>query len=265
MLSKKILCLSTIAIVGSIFVTASNIEASQIPDNNSSEIVKSLDTTDKSYNLSKDKIFYNMLNAIDNYNSVSGELIYYSSILEHNSKVTYDLKKSKDNILILTEEDNNIDLNMLTKIYSDGKTYKTINSLTNEESVYNVAPVKLMTEKEKTKESRMYLDENGDPCYVYRPEMGSVGTSGLSVNPEMIAMGFMGDFNNWDITGYETLLNRKCAVVEGIFNESYKNKMQAENFKIYIDAQTGILLKFSTFDNNGTVIESLETKNITIQ
>lgn len=269
MFNKKFICICTaLTITCGIFVSGYNAKASQISNKSQKNInstEKSIETTKKSYNLSKDTIFYNMLNAIDNYNSISGKFIYSSSVLKTNEEVIYNIKKSsKNNNLIFNEKIKDIDKNTTINSSSDGENYKSINSLTKEESVSKVLPISQTTKSQKSKESRMYIDENGDPCYVYRDETSLLSQSALVANPEIIAMGFMGDFNNWNISGYDTLLNRKCVVIDGKFSGNYKTKMKAEKFKLYIDAETGVLIKLTTFDNAKNIVESLKTTNLNI-
>ncbi|MEG1411060.1 MAG: hypothetical protein RSB77_05960 [Bacilli bacterium] len=269
MFNKKFICICTaLAITSGVFVSSYNVKASQISSKdqkNINVIEKSIDTSNKSYNLSKDDIFYNMLNAIDNYTSISGKFIYSSSVLNTTEEVTYNIKKSsKNNNLIFDEEIKDIDEDITIKSSSDGENYKSINSLTKEESTSKVLPISQTTKSQKSKESRMYIDDNGDPCYVYREETSLLSQSALVANPEIIAMGFMGDFNNWNISGYDTLLNRKCVVIDGKFSGNYKTKMKAQNFKLYIDAETGVLIKLNTFDNAKNIVESLKTTDLNI-
>lgn len=267
MLKGRIACLCIVATIISGGVIFNNsVNAAQLSKNESVLEVKSKDTSNKEYNLSKDEIFYNMLNAIDNYNNISGKLNYYSKDIGINDEVSYDVKKKSDNEnIIFKEECKDTNNGTIIKSESDGKTYNSLNLTTEEEISRDVIPLMQMTNDEKKKEARMYADDTGEMCYIYRQEISLLSNTSLSINPDMIAMGFMGDFNNWQIKGYEVLLNRKCAVIEGNINKYFNSKFSAEKFKAYIDAETGVLLKFNVIDSGGNVVESIETKEISIE
>lgn len=92
---------------------------------------------------------------------------------------------------------------------------------------------------------RTLLLDDGSLIAVNRPDKAYLDAAGdFCLFPQHFAMTRLHDFDRWNITGTEKLLNRTCAVIEGTGQNS--------TFRIYTDIATGIMLKHEVFDGNRT-------------
>ncbi|MEW9673903.1 sigma-E factor regulatory protein RseB domain-containing protein [Ammoniphilus sp. 3BR4] len=110
------------------------------------------------------------------------------------------------------------------------------------------------------------FDERGwwgkQKVYNKRFDPAHVGFAEMVTFPQDVAMGVMEDTSKWSITGSETLLGRTAKIVEGELPASYQQKHGATSFKAWVDSQTGVLLKFQEYDENGKVMENMEVTEI---
>lgn len=94
---------------------------------------------------------------------------------------------------------------------------------------------------------RVMILDDGNYIVTNRNNITNLGdAASCCLFPQSYATSHLSTFANWDITGNETILDRNCAVMEGT-HESY-------NFKMYIDINTGIMLKYEKFDLNGNLL-----------
>lgn len=115
-------------------------------------------------------------------------------------------------------------------------------------------------------ESRIQEDEEGIPVYYYcTGDTWGLSYARASVNPQEMTMGYLSDFDNWDITGKETVAGRDCWKLEGTLTDDfYSGKVNASTFAFWVDVETGMLLKFVDYDANGNITETLETTEIQV-
>ena len=115
-------------------------------------------------------------------------------------------------------------------------------------------------------ESRIQEDEEGIPVYYYRGDgVWGLSYARASVSPQEMTMGYLSNFDNWDITGKETVAGRDCWKLEGtLTDEFYSGKVNASTFAFWVDVETGMLLKFVDYDADGNITETLETTEIQV-
>ncbi|MPN02975.1 hypothetical protein SDC9_150196 [bioreactor metagenome] len=69
-------------------------------------------------------------------------------------------------------------------------------------------------------------------------------------------MKFLSDFNNWGIQSIEEYNDLNCAVLVG--------KLDNKKFEMWVEVNTGMLLKYQYMSESNQLIERLETKKIKI-
>lgn len=72
------------------------------------------------------------------------------------------------------------------------------------------------------------------------------------------------DKSLWDITGQATYEGRNCAVIEGVADPSYGDKFDVTTFIMYVDSETGILLKYEGFNEEGTKTDFIEVTDFSL-
>lgn len=107
--------------------------------------------------------------------------------------------------------------------------------------------------------SRVQTDSEGINTYYYRQSPNALGFSRASLEPQELTIGYLRDFSTWEITGQETLLDRSCSVIQGTLSGDYSEKLHTANFTLWVDNETGILLKLEGYDDSGELAETLTT------
>lgn len=102
------------------------------------------------------------------------------------------------------------------------------------------------------------------PNYIYRADSTNTAYGSSCLFPQGMTFGFLADFELWDITGHENYLDRDCLVLSGQTTGSYGRKTGASTFTMYVDSQTGILLKLSGLDEYGNVARAITVNSILI-
>lgn len=96
---------------------------------------------------------------------------------------------------------------------------------------------------------RIYTEDDGIPCYVYRRNITNCPLASYSLVPQEITFSYLKDFDNWKIGGEIEYLGRKCIVIAGKTSPYISNKHSSNEFTMYVDADTGILMKFEGTQN----------------
>ncbi|ALC89239.1 hypothetical protein AM500_05160 [Bacillus sp. FJAT-18017] len=99
---------------------------------------------------------------------------------------------------------------------------------------------------------------DGTMEYVYPNTSLNLGMAEKSLHAKEIAVGFLENQDLWKISGTELLLGREVVVIEGAFDEYYQDKL-GSTYTLWMDQNTGILLKYETYGEKGQVITSLKT------
>lgn len=105
---------------------------------------------------------------------------------------------------------------------------------------------------------------DGEPCYTYRQNVTNLHyASTVSIFPQEMAFGFLGNKELWDITGRTEYLGREVVIVSGVTSPSYGAKLNINNFTMTIDCKTGIMLKFEGYDYSGNLSKYITTTEFT--
>lgn len=77
-----------------------------------------------------------------------------------------------------------------------------------------------------------------------------------------IALAYLEDQNKWAIVGSEDYLGLNATIIKGELPAYFKDKHNAETFKLWVHEETGILLKMEEYNQNGEVVYYVETHSI---
>lgn len=219
----------------------------------------------------KQEIYDRMLNSVDYFDTVT---------------VCFDLKTAADEPAFTCEIDSNLltgetyeattsldaGANMVNSDLTDIERYSDGEYVTdyfNDEKTYmvveSVGP-RLLSEQEIAEDQpRAFIGSNDkQPCYIYRSDPTNSVWGSYCLFPQAQTFGFLTNFELWDIKNTETYLDRECLVLCGQSNRSYKEKTGVSRFTMYVDSQTGIILKQEGFDEAGDVVRYLTVNSISI-
>lgn len=121
----------------------------------------------------------------------------------------------------------------------------------------------LVSEELSSPKKRYEKTLNGEPVYVHRSDSTGMRYASLSLFPQEIALGLLGNYNKWSVVSEEMLHGLPVQVIEGDLNEYYQAKHQAKTFKLWVHKDTGILIKLEESNENKEVVAYLNTKSIT--
>jgi outer membrane lipoprotein-sorting protein len=129
---------------------------------------------------------------------------------------------------------------------------------------------------EKTINESQYFDKNyvwqinyQHKNYVKDPNSGGnrpmIGIAQNSLFPYEIVNNYLGEFNNWEIEKQnEELLGHNTIVTKGILSEYAKGKHKSNTFRFWVDKDTGILLKYETYNEKGEVVNYIHPNEFII-
>ncbi|MBU7315373.1 sigma-E factor regulatory protein RseB domain-containing protein [Paenibacillus oleatilyticus] len=192
-----------------------------------------------------------MLNAIDNYQTVQGA--YRNVTKNRNITVDFEVEQgSNPYSRILVKDKAGIkkesisDKNTLIEFDVKHKTYtKDDKSKINDEKVA----------------VREFKDSKNEKHMVHRSDPATAQDAQLVTFPQQIAFWLKDDEKNYSIVGSETILNRNATVIEGKLTSTLSEKFGSK-FKLWVDTETGVLLKLLTFDAQQNETSRIEVLNI---
>jgi len=181
-----------------------------------------------------------------------------------------------------------------TKVSQDSKNISSYESIINDNGVNmeyygNSDGIIAINNKDKTIETkymntystidayyiplhnRITVDNDGIPCYNYRPNGTNCPSASYSLLPQEFAFSYLKNFELWNIrnSGVE-YLGRKCVEIEGTPTSYFVEKHNIDSFTMLIDYETGVLLDFTGYKNGEvtnyvTVIECVFDSDIKIE
>ncbi|MFE4524907.1 hypothetical protein ACFRCQ_22840 [Cytobacillus firmus] len=217
--------------------------------------------------VSKEEIHSKMLNSINYFKSAKGNFVYSDNTgIEYT--VDYHVKTKDNPSSVVTMNDHG---EKSTQSFNE----KSSLIIDHEKEAYNELAVpenfsKEMwahLEKEDKKPKARYQKENGEKVYVHYVDPTQMGIAQDSLYPQSIAMGFLEDYDQWEITDVLSkenggLHNLDTIIIEGTLNDYYQKKHSAKTFKLWVSKDTGILLNYEEYNDTGDVVISQITKSI---
>ena len=93
--------------------------------------------------------------------------------------------------------------------------------------------------------------EDGIPCHNRRMDITNCPLSSYCIYPQDFTYSYLQDFDMWDITDEVEYLGRKCIVIEGATSPYVAEKHGSGSFKMTVDSETGVLMEFESYGDNG--------------
>lgn len=103
-------------------------------------------------------------------------------------------------------------------------------------------------------ESNLYATLGQDPTNAHE-------LAGCFV-PQEMTLGYLENFENWEITGTTEVQGRTCAVVTGTAEPDYGSRFGVTTFEILVDQETGIWMQYEGYDEAGEVVDYIYTQDI---
>ncbi|MFE4524905.1 hypothetical protein ACFRCQ_22830 [Cytobacillus firmus] len=116
-------------------------------------------------------------------------------------------------------------------------------------------------EKWETLKDAFVIMNDGIPGYNYRERPSYIHYSSFITFPQAPAH-YLRVLENWEIKEEGTLLGRKVKVIEGEFDKNSKEKFRSETFKMWVDTESGVLLKYISYDKDGKMTKEVQVNEI---
>ena len=102
--------------------------------------------------------------------------------------------------------------------------------------------------------------------YPIRPYAENLIHGASRIEPVQIILDYLINFDIWEISGEETYIGRECVVITGRYTDneiwSYNDYLIGGGFTLYIDKETGWLLKSADYDPYGSPVRWMITTKI---
>lgn len=217
--------------------------------------------------LGKKEIIQNkMYNSIDNFKNLKGRFIYGSDAIGDKFVVDYHIQREKDAFTHVktsssqgvSEQLYSAKTNEITRINHAEKL--AVNAYVPKASEENTTN----TNEQKNPHDKTYTNEVGEKVFDRREDTTQLdGVAATSIFPQDIAASFLEDYSKWDIVSENEKVNGLQAVlIEGTLSDYFQEKHSAKTFKLWVHAETGILLAMEEIDEKGEVKEFIETEDI---
>lgn len=226
------------------------------------EAKETSESVDSTSSLTQDDVKNMMINSIDNFTSAKGEFTYYSIPAGFDCTVSYEVSNVEGDYAshIVTTNNTTGDIE---ENYFDGVNFTTIRHGEKNYESYVISAEVIDPGKELYSfDSRKTTNFDGEPVTFYRIDPTKMGMAGNSLFPQGFAFSYLEDNSLWSITGYEEYLGREVVVLEGYPGDYQAEKIQSESFKMWVDTETGALLKYESYNSEGEIMECLETSSI---
>ncbi len=228
---------------------------------------------EKTEDLTQAQIFDRMVNSINFFDTVQGRFVSTDITAEYRSDLTTNTAEANifytvvGNINKLAEGD----FSQAEKSYDHPFV---IQACDGNRSVRVLPQYKTYTEFYTTphEAEKMYI--SGDRRVGKQPDgqMGfwlidnplNIDEASLSVFPQEITLGYLYDFDLWQIDGTQEYLGRECVAISGNPDESYGRKLGVSRFEFLVDAQTGVLLKYIGYDENKKIVDFIITEEFSV-
>jgi outer membrane lipoprotein-sorting protein len=199
--------------------------------------------------MTKEEILTKMLNTVDHFETAKGEFKVVSGGTLGETLIEYELSLNnkfggyiKENYITEVGE-------KITSIYYKDGIRWTIdeNSASYAEGTYNLETQESKSEVLTSKEAF-----SGDEVASFRASP-YIGGAGVSLFPNGFAYNYARDINSWDIENQnEEILGHNTLVIKGEANNIY-----SQSFRMWVDKDTGILVKYETYNSEGKIVEYL--------
>ncbi|MBB6452383.1 hypothetical protein HNQ94_000828 [Salirhabdus euzebyi] len=214
--------------------------------------------------MTEEEILTKMLNTINNFETAQGSFTYRNTLQQYNVEyelsltknyggyskvVTTDLKEQSKNTHFTYYNDE-----FLWQINENIKTYKQSTSFKNVNPGARTISV----------ESAFHTNSDGDNVTTFnsRPH---IGNAQLSLFPYELASNYTRDYERWEIEKQnEEVVGHNTIVLKGTLDKYAATKHDSNTFRFWVDRDTGILVKFETYNANNEVVHYLYPNELNI-
>lgn len=215
-----------------------------------------------SFESAQEEVYYKMLNSMDYFTTAR---VSFTEVLPgFDEELAYTIETNLDTSIAhqtLTRSD---DPDFSQETYADGTTvWEYDNRAKRVSSAGGVKKRRTLEEEWPGITERYYIDENGDPNYCYRGNPANVSGAGECLLPQTWAFGFLPEKDLWVIEGSLEYCGRQCYDIVGTVRDSYAAQIGADQFRMYVDQETGILLMLDAWNDQGSAC-SVTVTEITV-
>ena len=232
--------------------------------------------------VSKEDIFYMMLNSIDYYDKISGTIyVHYGNIdfyeavtfqcalsdtAAYAHEIQYDCNQpAAASAAECAEQMKSAEAAVLRDVETSctGEQLYYVDhsrSAYRQEQSYNITT--LEQAGPVSDEERHFTMDDGFPAYSYRANPTNIPSASICLFPQEMTFGYLTDTDLWEIKGVEKLNGRTCYHITGVTGAEYGKKRNVASFEFFVDTNTGVLLKYVGYDTNGNISDYLYSENM---
>lgn len=204
-------------------------------------------------------IWYQMLNTVDFFDTISGTVKNEYDGNAYSYDFASDMSKSTSYQKSFTNGQ------IQDEIYCDISQTVTLSAKTRDVDVKSGATTWQETYELAAPVSERYgFEEDGTPFCVLRGDATNLECASLCTMPQELAFSFLTNYDAWRIVGTTTYLGRDCVQLTGTPGDYHQNKLGISTFTMYIDYETGVLLKYEGSDSSGQIVDSITVTDIHI-
>ncbi|CEG27198.1 sigma-E factor regulatory protein RseB domain-containing protein [Bacillus sp. B-jedd] len=207
--------------------------------------------------MTKEEILTKMINSVDYFETAVGEFKSYSGVDQGYTVVEYaiSLKNQPGGFGKRTYKENDKN-DTFYEYYKDGTVWNLIEQThTYRQMSYSEGS----SSGTLNIENAFTVDHEGINVTNYR-ERPPIGSANETLFPYEIASNYTRDLNSWDIEKQnEELLGHNTIVIKGT-----KNHREFQSFRFWVDKDTGILVKYETYNSAGDIVDYLHPTKLEI-
>lgn len=210
--------------------------------------------------MTKEEILTKMLNTIDHFETAKGSFEEYTQNTKRTVEYELDMGEEKGGWGKGTSIYNN-EVNSRIYFY-DKNNFWTIDE--NTQSLREAGYSYPSTCCALTLDEAFTKDASGIDMTMTR-DRPPIGLAQNSLFPYEIASNYTRDLDKWGIEKQnEELVGHNTLVLSGELDSYASDKTKSKTFRFWVDKDTGILLKYETYNSSGEVIHYLHPKKLVI-
>ena len=215
-----------------------------------------------SFESAQEEVYYKMLNSMDYFTTAR---VSFTEVLPgFDEELAYTIETNLDTSIAHQTLTRSNDPDFSQETYADGATvWEYDNQAKRGSSSGGVEKRRTLEEEWPGITERYYIDENGDPNYCYRGNPTNVSGAGECLLPQTWAFGLLPEKDLWVIEGSLEYCGRTCYDIVGTVRDSYAAQIGADQFRMYVDRETGILLMLDAWNDQGSAC-SVTVTEITV-
>lgn len=191
--------------------------------------------------LSKVEILTKMLNSIDHFDTASGSFEMYYANSNTKMNIDYELSISEPSGGYVKTNSN-----------VNGETFTRENSY--QDVYFSSAPLSI--------DNAFSINEDGDQVTESR-WYPPIEEAANSLFPYDIASNYTRELASWEIENQnENVLDHNAIVILGQLNSTEKTR--ADTFRFWVDKDSGVLIKYETYNKNGEIVDYLHPSKLEI-